>query len=403
MNVIHWKTIVVCILFIVSSLSHAEPMDDVIDMLGENSGTRVGYHSSEGYYIVSFAQSKKYTSKNSYEGAYKQSLNLLKSTLKNISAVKNEKTNPNAIQASDYSDNTEFSVQEFADLTSDYFSANANKVKELKSGEYDGANFVALVLSEDSIGGSTRLSSINEGHLFDSEMDIESIESKGTASIDLGKTPARKAALMDAFKNAIQQSKGLHFQSKTAKSSEIVTIAISSNIEGYISRYEMLDEDIEQGLYYVIIDAYIDSNKVQNDVSFYTSLFEKPIIGIDAPNDQARIWISDKLENLGFTLNDGQSDPTHLFVYKENQNKIENLKGKPGIETRLSLQLKDTKTGEILFTVTNTLKKTRVFVASESSAKRSSKTLAQREMKQRLAIEVIKALATQSEKSSHQG
>ncbi len=74
-----------------------------------------------------------------------------------------------------------------------------------------------------------------------------------------GEAEARKLALIDAMQNAAQQTQGVMLQGKSGKFNEAIALAISTKTEGYVSAYEMLDEDIARGQYYVIIEAMLNS------------------------------------------------------------------------------------------------------------------------------------------------
>jgi len=189
-------------------------------------------------------------------------------------------------------------------------------------------------------------------------------------------------------------------QGKSGSFNDALTMALSTKTEGYVNEYEILDEDIERGNYYVIMLAEVNSGKLLNDVNFYLNVLGSPVFNVASDNKLKSAWITDELERLGFSINDGKTKATHTFNLKQNQRQIEDHKGSKGIETALTVTLKDNYTGDILFTVINEPIKTRIYVKPTSRAKQVSEHVAYKQMKKKLGVEVIQSLARNAEKGT---
>ncbi|MEZ8194274.1 MULTISPECIES: flagellar assembly protein T N-terminal domain-containing protein [Vibrio] len=390
-----WFTFFSALIISYSSQLYADPMDDVFELIEYKSGTRVGYDSAHGYYIVSLAKSTNRNQEKAHKAALKLSLDDINHLLNQITIANKESSRFNGLSLSKTPGNDKFNRKEFTQAAVSTLRSNPSSYEEIKSGKYDDSYFVSLIISEKTVAGTNWDNPKELMDASDFDFEVESVESKGTAPLINSENSARQIALLDAFTNAVQQSKGFEIASQKDSNGNIVSTAMTPKIAGYISSYELLDEDIEKGVYYVIIDAYVDSEKVANDVSFYSGLMKNPIFNIRTSDSNDSSWITDQLETLGFSLNNGKTAPTHTFNLKKRQNEVENHKGKIGYETELTLQFTDQKTGNILFTIRNTPKKTRVFTDSKSRSKHLSQVQAQKALEGKLAKEIIQALSKQ--------
>jgi TolB-like protein len=76
---------------------------------------------------------------------------------------------------------------------------------------------------------------------------------------------ARKAALEDAFRNAIEQACGVHVTSASrVQNFELVSDAILWQAEGYVQSYTVTDESAADGVYRLTIQAQVDVGAVRD-------------------------------------------------------------------------------------------------------------------------------------------
>ncbi len=402
-------------LFAIGALN-AEPMDDVFSMLENGGGTRSGKNKIDGYYVVAMGTSSRSNENKGLEEARMGALRQLSEMINGVTMSGNTSASMKYITVSDENGTREFSRESFVDVVNTSFKGQLSAAKQLKSGQYDGDYFVAIVITQTDLKQAASLrSTANSGNSHSGNTIIiatdasnqsiaqvkqgaKTVESKGLASMKVGETEARKKALNDAIHNAVQQAQGVMMQGKSGKFNDAIAVAISTKTEGYVSSYEMLDEDISRGQYYVIIEAIVDASKLLNDVNFYTQVLGQPVFSINSENDKKSDWMIDELERLGFTINDGKKKATHTFYLKQRQSNVEDHKGSKGIETTLSIVLKDNKNGNILFTINNNPMKTRIYVQPVSRAKQVSEHVAYKQMKKKMGVEVIQSLARHAEK-----
>lgn len=395
----------------------SDPMDDVFSLLDSDGGTRSGKNKIDGYYVVAMGMSSRSSEYKGYEEARINALRQLTEMINGVTISGSTASAMKYISVSDSDGTSDFSQESFVEVVNLQFNGQLSAAKMLKKGNYDGEYFVVLSIAESDVAhiGSLRSSpndSRNSGGtntviiatdasnqtIAQFSNENKSVEAKGLASMKLGEAKSREQALQDAIRNAVQQAQGVMLQGKSGTFNDALTMALSTKTEGYVSSYEILDEDIERGSYYVIMMAEVDSGKLLNDVNFYLNVFSQPVFSVSADNSQKSDWIIDELERLGFAINDGTTTPTHTFYLKQAQRAVEDHKGAEGFETSLSINLKDNTSGDVLFTVTNNPLKTRIYVKPISRAKQVSEHVAYKQMKKKLGVEVIQSLARYAEK-----
>ncbi|KLV07293.1 hypothetical protein ABT56_05765 [Photobacterium aquae] len=392
----------------------AEPMDDVFTLFDMGGGTISGRSAATGYYVVAMGLSDRSNETKGLEEARIDALRKLNEMINGVTMSGSSSASMEYITVSAEEDR-EFSKESFVDVVNTRFSGSLSAVKELKSGKYDGSYFVAMLITESDVNKISKLraSSSHSGvagntiiiangsdgaSIAQAELKSEFVEAKGLADMKHGEAEARKLALTNALHNAIQQVQGVMLQGKSGKFNDAIALAISTKSEGYVSGYELLDEDIARGQYYVIIEAEVNSGKLLNDVSFYTKIFGQPVFDVHSENSFKTDWLVDELERLGFSINDGKTKSTHSFYLNQKQKSVENHKGVHGIETAVSVELKDNQTGEILFTVTNDPLKSRIYVDPISRSKQVSEHVAYKQLKNAMGVEIIQSLARHAEK-----
>lgn len=409
------KYLLITISLMFSSASFTEPMDDVFSLFDMGGGTVSGKSSATGYYVVAMGFSGKKNENKGLEEARLDALRKLNEMINGVTTSGTTSASMKYITVSDGEGEREFSEESFVDVVNTRFKGTLSAVKELKSGSYDGDYFVAMVITETDVnqvsrlrggsaatgGGNTVVISTGGSQtVAKSVLSNQFVESKGLADMKHGEAEARKLALIDAMQNAVQQTQGVMLQGKSGKFNEAIALAISTKTEGYVSAYEMLDEDIARGQYYVIIEAEVNSGKLLNDVGFYTSVLGQPIFDIQSQNSLKTDWLTDELEKLGFATNDGKTKATHSFHLTQTQKQVENHKGVEGIETSVSIALKDNYTGDVLFTIINDPLKSRIYVDPISRSKQVSEHIAYKQLKKKMGIEVIQSLARHAEKGT---
>ncbi|WP_392339466.1 flagellar assembly protein T N-terminal domain-containing protein [Moritella marina] len=416
-NIYSSLAIATALLFASSTAIAGDPMDDVFSLLDSGGGTRSGINKLDGYYVVAMGTSSRSSEAKGYEEARINALRQLTEMINGVTMSGSTSSSMSHVTVSEGNNNSDFSKESFLEVVNVGFKGQLSAAKMLKKGKYDGDYFVAISIAQSDIknvnmlqstsgnlngSGNTIIISTDAGNqsIADFNNASSSVEAKGLASMTVGEQKAREQALQDAIRNAVQQAQGVMLQGKSGTFNDALTLALSTKTEGYVNEYEILDEDIERGSYYVILMAEVNSGKLLNDVNFYLNVLGNPIFTVSSDNKSKSAWITDELERLGFSINDGKTKATHSFSLKQSQRAVEDHKGSKGIETELTVTLKDNNSGDILLTVINEPIKTRIYVKPMSRAKQVSEHVAYKQMQSKLGIEVIQSLAKNAEKGT---
>lgn len=384
-------------------------MNDVSSLLDYGGGTLSGKNKVDGYYVVSLGTSDRSSEAKAYEEARINALRLLNDMINGVTMSGSTQASMEYVTVSKDGNESEFSQESFINVVNSTFKGQVSGAKMVKKGRYGDEYFVAISVAETDLAnlGSLRSSNGNavvistdasNQTIAQNNQASKSVESKGLATMKLGEAKAREQALQDAIRNAVQQAQGVMLQGKSGTFNDALSMALSTKTEGYVRGYEILDEDVERGSYYIIMMAEVDAGKLLNDVNFYLNVFSQPIFTVASENDKKSDWIIDELERLGFAINTDSSKATHTFYLKQKQRSVEDHKGVKGAETSVSINLKDNNNGEILFTITNNPLKSRIYVKPESRAQQVSEITAYKQIKKKLDTEVIQALARYAEK-----
>ena len=387
----------------------SDPMDDVFSLLDSKGGTRSGKNKLDGYYVVAMGMANNSSETKGYEAARINSLRKLNEMINGVSISGSTSSAMKHINVSGDGKDAEFSTESFVDVVNTSFNGQLSAAKVIKKGQYDGRYFVAILISQSDVkkvsslksnadngaGNTTIIIATDSGNksIANFAHKAQSVEAKGLGSMKQAENVAREQALQDAIRNAVQQTQGVMLQGKSGQFNDALAMALSTKTEGYVNSYEILDEDIERGNYYIIIQAEVDSAKLLNDVDFYTDVFSQPIFSVESNNAQKSDWLTSELERLGFAINTGKTKATHTFTLTETQKEVEDHKKSAGIETSLSVVLKDNISGDIIFTVVNKPIKTRIYVQPISRAKQVSEHVAFKQMKKKIGEQVIRTLA----------
>ncbi|MDC5839395.1 flagellar assembly protein T N-terminal domain-containing protein [Vibrio europaeus] len=385
----------------------SDPMDDVFSMLGQG-GTRSGVSEIDGYYVVAMGTSNRSSQAKGIEEARIEALRQLNEMINGVTTSGSTHVSMSYTTLSEGANKQEFSEERFIDVVDTHFNGNLSAVKMLHSGQFKSEHFVALVITESDVAQIGRLqpTSVRQD-TSDVTTAVEtvatftsaekSVEAKGLASMKSGEAKAREEALLDAIRNAVQQAQGVMLSGKSGQFNDAVSMAISTKTQGYVSGYEVLDEDIERGQYYVVLVADVNQGKLLHDANFYLDVLGNARFSIQSANKQKSQWLIDELQKLGFNLTENQSNATHTFRLQQEQRAVEDHKGAKGVETSLSIDLVDNHTSDIILSVVNEPMKTRIYVKPVNRAKQVSEHQAYKQLGKKMGLEVIQSLAAHTE------
>ena len=408
------RQLIMIVLFLHPSWGYSAPMDDVFTLLDSGGGVRSGHEKDGGYYIAALGFSHRSSEAKAYEEARLEALRYLNDMVNGITMSGSTYTSTEYVSESSQAGASEYSSDVFREVVDVVFKGHLSAAKTLKKGMYDGQYFVAISISEKDLahlarlragsngggaGGTTVVIATDQiGAVADFSQEAQEVEAKGLAPMKHGEQQARVLALQDAMRNAVQQAQGVMLQGKSGAFNEALAFAISTKTEGYVGGYEILDEDISRGNYYVVLLAQVNAGQLLNDVNFYLDILGQPVFSVDSGAEGKIDWLVNELERLGFSIHTREAGSTHTFYLKQTQKEVRNHNGKTGIETSLSLSLKDRSTGEILFTIVNDPLKARIYVSPLERARQVSQVSAYRRLQKQLGPEVIQSLARYAER-----
>ena len=376
-----------------------DPISDVIAMLDTDGALRTGTNEQDGYYLVSLAFSDLSSEIKAREDAKLAALKSLSEFLNGSAISGKSSAITEYISEQKNGATQEYSYQKFVDVVESQFKGNLNTSKTIKQGRYKGRYFVAIAITESDTNKKSVLVTDNKPLLAEKGNKFKTVTSKGFASVkSTSFKKARNVAIQDALRNAVQQANGLAIKGKSGRLGEAITMAISSQSQGYVRSYEILDENNKRGELIVVIVAEVDEGKLVKDARFFLDAFSSPTFGLNTTDDSTKNWIKKELELLGFVFQSNMKTASHIFSIEMNQNVIENHLGKMGIETEYSIELEEKHSTTSLFTIANDVKKSRIYISPESRAKQVSKIAALKSLKKQLAPEIISALAKAAER-----
>lgn len=263
----------------------AAPMDEVFPLLEDGGGARSGKDSQQGYYITALGFASGSSEAKAYEEARLQALRNLNEMVNGVVMSGHSSSSINYATESKNGVTSESSRQTFEEVVNLEFKGQLSAAKQIKKGRYDDQYFVAIAISQQDVANIASLRapaanrptnvpvSAGSKSIAQFSNSTKSVESMGLSSMKTGEQKAREQALLDAMRNAVQQVQGVMLSGKSGMYNEALSYALSSKTEGYVSNYEILDEDIARGNYQVRIQAQVNGGKLLKDVNFYLDVF----------------------------------------------------------------------------------------------------------------------------------
>lgn len=148
-----------------------------------------------------------------------------------------------------------------------------------------GAIILLLSFIIIACSGNVKKSELNKAY------EVEVVEAEGRAPIvnnDLNN--AKQSSLQDALKNALHLVIGVYVSGDTLVSkSMLIDDEITSRTEGYIEKYSVLDEKVDNGFYKTKIKAYVRKEDLTKKIKTFENEVEKigsPYIYVNIKDDE---------------------------------------------------------------------------------------------------------------------
>ncbi len=394
--------VILSLSFVWNSAYAHSPISDVITMLDADGGLRSGNNLHDGYYLVALSFSDLSDELTAKEDAKLAALRSISEFLNGVEISGHSSTSTTYISESKSEGGELFIAQSFSDVVESQFKGNIGASKVVKQGLYKGRYFVAIAITEHDTKNKAALVTPLDRPLFSEKgIRIKKITAKGVAKLGANSyKKAREIAIHEALRNAVQQANGVAIQGRSGRIGETITMAMSSNTQGYVRSYKVLEESEKRGQLVVVVFAEVDEAKLVKDVGFFLNAFSSPTFQLKTTDESTKSWLKKELEALGFVFQSTKSNTTHVFNVNMQQNLVENHLGKAGVETQYSIELVEHRSNISLFTLLNDVRKSKIYISPESRARQVSKIAALKSLKQQLAPEVISALAKAAERGS---
>ncbi len=392
--------------------------DTLIDIVGDlvdaGGGARAGKDDVHGYYVVSVGVvPARDDMTKAYTHARLEALRMMNQFINGVMVSGSSSSHTAARTVEGPAGKEKAKIEEFRSVVVERFNGHVNGARVWRQGPVEDRVFVVLLLDEAGLKARDRFRSVPGSQGAASRPAIQrnsamagpeasrrqTVEADGFAPLDgSGISAARKAAIRDALRNALEKVNGVAIRGRAGRFGKHVAEIIASQTEGYVSTYDVISEERRGGDYHVKVRAVVDTAALMKDVDLYLEALGAPRFSIDAPA-RYRNWLAKELRELGFQIVEGGAAATHLFRMKVSQEKVPNPSGgAPGFSTEAALTLVDLENGERLFTVRNSPERTPVYVAPERVAKAASERLALRGLKKVMAKEIVNALADRARK-----
>ncbi len=386
--------------------------DTLIDIVGDlvdaGGGARAGKDDVHGYYVVSVGVVPAGSDMTkAYTHARLEALRMMTEFINGV-LVSGGASSSEAAQGDQR-------VQRFRSVVVERFKGHIEGARVWRQGPVGEKVFVVLLLDETGLKARDRFrsrgenptprpavvqGSHNSAMAGPSASRRETVEADGYAPLEgQSISRARKAAIRDALRNAIEKVNGVAIRGRAGRLGKHISQIIASQSEGFIATYDVISEERQGEDYHVRVRAVVDTAGVMKAVDLYLQVLGAPRFRVEAPGSY-RNWLTAKLKGMGFEMVAPGARATHLFKMEVRQDPVPNpMGGSDGFATEASVTLVDLENGEEVLTVRNpSPNRTAVFVAPERVARAASERLALRQLDRILEKRIITALAERARK-----
>jgi len=216
----------------------------------------------------------------------------------------------------------------------------------------DEAWFVALVLTEKA----------KEFEDLLAKRALEStIQSKGFSAVDDDLASARRSALTDALRNAVEAFSGVAVATKAyVQDAEDLQSNVATVSAGRVTRYEIVEENQSTGRYYVLILAEVEERPpgASDNISALLESMGRPSFFISSEDKELEILLHNFLDDQGFDIADSEKAAQYLINADTH---IEELPVRFGngehysTRTKIDLTLTHSLNADILLAVSNNI------------------------------------------------
>ena len=217
----------------------------------------------------------------------------------------------------------------------------------INTGVYDGQRYVFAQVCEKQVKVAKKIAS---------QLNDNNVEVTGIASMEQGKEKARRLAIDDALRNAVAQYYGVDTMSQTTvmDGSELQS-KTATRSKGMVSKYKILDEDVQNGVYRVRVAAtVVDKPKDANpDALTIRESLGRPSIYIDTKDSLARKELELLLKKHKFDITRRKDQARFILTAKVERIEQPAIADMMGCRTVLDISLKDKMSSDEALVITN--------------------------------------------------
>ena len=141
-----------------------------------------------------------------------------------------------------------------------------------------------------------------------------------------GEGATLRSAIHNAMRQSIEQELGTWIDTRTiAKNHSVILDEINANATGFITSYEIKNQQVTDGIYFVELLCEVNSSAssdLANRLRLINTNADNPRIKIISNNSEVTAEIFDYLQRAGFTNIVETSDADYLVVTEINQNSL---------------------------------------------------------------------------------
>ena len=252
-----------------------------------------------------------------------------------------------------------------------------------KSGNHNDMKYVVMLISERSkdLSGS-----------FSHRENSNTVKATAFSSLSQGIEKARKLALNQALRNAVEQFSGVQMASKTSiENAENYQGKLSSISKGVVKKYTVINEGPEDDMYVIEIVAEItEENDTSGSIDAIKESMGRPSFLIVVDDSDIRRMLSEVLNNADLEITDNELSAKYIIKVDIDRYEYPAIAGMTGMQTTITIKIKDKYSDDDFLNISNDPENSVELSKSDIVRKRNSYSYAMDEIKDKLTTAINK-------------
>ncbi len=262
-----------------------------------------------------------------------------------------------------------------------------------KSGSYNGMKYVVMLISERGRDLSEAFSNIKNSN---------TVNARAFSSLSQGIEKARKLALNQALRNAVEQFSGVQMASKTSiENAENYRGKLSSISKGSIKKYTVINEGPEADLYFIEIVAEVtEEGDASGSIDAIKENMGRPSFLIIVNDPDIRRMLSEVLNNADLEITENELSAKYIIKVSVDRYEYPAIAGMTGMQTTITIKIKDKYSDDDFLNISNNPENSVELSKSDVVRKRNSYSYAMDEIKGKLTTAIHKKFNSTFNKGS---